>query len=309
MAVELDKVAVNFAGVVAGDENKITVELTCNAEVDENDLYVPGDYDIVAVVTDATGNYDVETVYANGKMHISTLGTVGTPVITYDPYNQQVVITPAESEEDATIYYSVNNGETWAEYTAPIAVTGNMTVQAYATKPGMDNSETATLNVQAVYTVTGTVTSYRHNEAVTVRLLDENDAVVAVAEVSQLTATEEDANLFQCTYTFQNIPAGEYTLEVSKKGHATREYTVTITDGAATQDVEIYLLGDINMSGVVEQADWIILRQHLLGNLTGEYALNDYQLCLADVDEDETVKQADWIILRQHLLGNINIHE
>ena len=96
--------------------------------------------------------------------------------------------------------------------------------------------------------------------------------------------------------------SGKYALYISGTGTGLKQL--------ATFEVEAGLLGDVTGEGIVNMSDWIILRQHLLGNLTGtDDALSDQQLAQADVTGDGVLNMTDWIVLRQHLLGNINIHE
>ena len=57
------------------------------------------------------------------------------------------------------------------------------------------------------------------------------------------------------TYTISNVAPGTYTMLVAKTKHCAREYTITVGASDVTQDVEIWLYGDVNKSGSVDGSD------------------------------------------------------
>ena len=67
------------------------------------------------------------------------------------------------------------------------------------------------------------------------------------------------------TYSFSDVAEGTYTLEISKRSHVTRTYTVTVGTGDVKQDAEIYLKGDVTMDGAVNIGDSQRLFEHLQG--------------------------------------------
>ena len=133
-------------------------------------------------------------------------------------------------------------------------------------------------------TLSGTVTSYGDGDS-TVTLTDSTGAK-AVTTVSGSCAT----------YSFENVPAGTYTLSVSKDNHVTREYTVTLEEDMAL-DVTINLLGDTTGDGKVNMKDWSCLYDHISETST----LTDYALQCADVTGDGKVNMKDWSRLYDHI--------
>ena len=142
-------------------------------------------------------------------------------------------------------------------------------------------------------TVSGNVISYGDaSETTTIHLLNAENTDVT----EPVTVTGNNG-----TYTFSHIPEGTYTLQVSKKHHVTREYTVTVgTETDATQDVKICLLGDVTMDGNINIGD----HQRLFEHLRGINLIEDtYQLKVADVTGDKTVNIGDHQRLFEHLKG------
>lgn len=148
----------------------------------------------------------------------------------------------------------------------------------------------ATVTIQeepAGVTVSGTVTSYGDAaEKVTVTLLQ---GETSVGTWSGTTGP----------YILSNVAPGTYTLRVEKKGHATFTKEITVTDSNVTENVAIYQLGDVNMSGDVTVLDANQIRKYCVGGRT----FNEYQLLLADVNGSGDVTVLDANQVRQRLVG------
>ena len=69
-----------------------------------------------------------------------------------DTYWDSAEITLETTTPDATIYYTVNNGDL-EEYSTPFAITSTSTIEAYAEADGLDDSEVATKTITITYTV------------------------------------------------------------------------------------------------------------------------------------------------------------
>ncbi len=145
-------------------------------------------------------------------------------------------------------------------------------------------------------TVTGSASSFLDGDAtVTIELWKSGSAEADYS--TAVSGGTQSGNKYTTAYNFTNIPAGSYTMKVSKANHVTREYTVTVGTGAVTQDVEINLSGDINGDGKVTTLDFGKVNSHARGvsQLTG------YELKCADVTgTDGKVTTAD--------AGRINAH-
>jgi hypothetical protein len=138
-------------------------------------------------------------------------------------------------------------------------------------------------------TVSGTVTSFNSTtDTVSVRLIKDGSAVYTA------TCTGNSA-----AYSITGVTAGTYTLEVSKKNHVTREYTVTVGSSNVTQDAKIYLKGDVSCDGRVNMGDVSKLYAHIKGTniLTGD------ALFMADISGDGRINMGDVSKLYAHIKG------
>ena len=102
------------------------------------------------------------------------------------------------------------------------------------------------------------------------------------------------------SYTISGVASGTYTMKVSKKNHVTREYTVTVGAENVTQDVEIWLLGDVNGDGTINVKDKKLIFNHL-NDPSG--ALTGYALDVGDVNRDGTINVKDKKLIFNHLKG------
>ena len=115
-------------------------------------------------------------------------------------------------------------------------------------------------------TVSGAITSYVDDADVTIKLTGADN---------NFTAEVKGKN----DYSIEAVPAGEYTLTVSKANHVTREYTVTVADADVTQDVKVCPKGDVNGDGETDIMD-CSLAQRYIRELT---TLDAYQIACGDV--------------------------
>ncbi len=143
-----------------------------------------------------------------------------------------------------------------------------------------DRSYTATWRVDG-YEISGNITSYIGlNPDIPDYVYEEGKvSVVLYSEGSETvvaTAVVSDDNK---TYTLTGIANGTYDLKVTKKDHAPRTYTISVSDGAVTQDVIIRLYGDMNGDGKLTTFDAGRINSHA----QGKGLLEGYDLIVADV--------------------------
>ena len=198
----------------------------------------------------------------------------------------------------ATILYKLNGSKTFKTYTGkPIVVTETTTLE---TRSFLNNilseSVTYTYTKVAGVSVSGTVKSYGSaSESVTVTLLQ------GTSEVATKTITGASGSApYSQTYSFPAIPAGDYTLKVEKKGHAPWTESITVDSAAIAKDVTVYLWGDVNRDGKVNNTDALWVRQ----SSAGGRVLDAYQKILADLNRDGKVNNTDALWIRQISAGS-----
>ena len=101
-------------------------------------------------------------------------------------------------------------------------------------------------------------------------------------------------------YSIEGVSAGTYTMKVMKQNHVTREYTVIVGTVPVVQNVEIWLLGDVNGDGTINVKDKKLIFNHL-NDPSG--ALTGYALDVGDVNRDGTINVKDKKLIFNHLKG------
>ena len=144
--------------------------------------------------------------------------------------------------------------------------------------------------------VRGQVVSFHDGSDVTVSLFAAGSAqpqyTVAVP------AGEKSGGKYTAVYDIPEVAPGTYTMQVSKKNHVTREYTVTVSGSAKTQNAEIRLLGDVNADGIVNIKDCSRLFKHV--NKT-QLLTDAYALKCANTNGDSIVNIKDCSRLFKHV--------
>ena len=136
--------------------------------------------------------------------------------------------------------------------------------------------------------VSGRVTSYgSDSETVTVTLTPASGTAQVFADIGN-----------SVTYSFDTVPAGEYTLKVEKKGHAPFTKEITVGDSNVTEDVTVYLWGDVNKDGEINVTDIVALINHV----NGTAPLTGIDHC--DLDGDGQINVTDVVILINHVNGS-----
>ena len=139
-------------------------------------------------------------------------------------------------------------------------------------------------------TVSGTVTSYGS---------DSDDVTVQLIEAGHTEpAYEAIVSGNSATYSFDTVPAGTYTLKVMKKGHAPFAKEITVGGSNVTEDVTVYLIGDVNGDGAITADDLTALARHVakISIITDTAAL-----ARCDVTKDGSVTADDLTMLARYV--------
>ena len=142
----------------------------------------------------------------------------------------------------------------------------------------------------------GQVVSFHDDSDVTVALFADGSAQPQYT--TTVPAGEKSGGKYTAVYDIPEVAAGTYTVQVSKKNHVTREYTITVGAEAVTQNAEIWLLGDVNGDGRVNAMDCTRLLTHV--NKT-QPLTDAYVLKCADVNGDSRVNAMDCTRLLTHV--------
>lgn len=198
----------------------------------------------------------------------------------------------------ATIIYKLGNSSTFKTYLGkPIVLTETTTLEVRSFLNSiLSESVTYTYTKVAGVSVSGTIKSYGSaSEAVTVTLLQ------GTSEVATKTLTGASGSVpYSQNYSFPAVPAGDYTLKVEKKGHAPWTESITVDSAAIAKDVTVYLWGDVNRDGKVNNTDALWVRQ----SSAGGRVLDAYQKILADLNRDGKVNNTDALWIRQISAGS-----
>ena len=147
--------------------------------------------------------------------------------------------------------------------------------------------------------VSGTIKSYGSaSEVVTVTLLQ---GTSIIGSPQMLTGVSGSAPYDQA-YSFATVPAGTYTLKVEKKGHAPFTKEIIVDSSNVTEDVTIYLIGDVNKDGKIDANDM----QRIYAHISGENVFSD--LAQGDVNGDGKVDANDMQRIYAHISGENLLH-
>lgn len=157
----------------------------------------------------------------------------------------------------------------------------------------------------AYYRVSGNITSYgdtNANTTISLYRADETGAFATVEGVTDYSFDERDG-----------IVPGEYILKILKPNHVTREYTVTVSDSDVTQDVTIWLYGDVNTDGNIDGSDATQIYRYAAGKSSifssGDEGTLAYRLAVADVNGEGTVDGSDATQIYRYAAGKTSIFD
>jgi hypothetical protein len=129
-------------------------------------------------------------------------------------------------------------------------------------------------------------------EPVRIQLISEDEAAPSYEVIVSGDAEE---------YRIENILPGTYILCASKQDHFTCAYTVTVGTEDVTQDVTLYLWGDVNGDGTINTSDARLILQYAV-NRVGE---TDMMVSTADVDGSGAIDSTDARYILQYAVKRI----
>lgn len=130
--------------------------------------------------------------------------------------------------------------------------------------------------------ITGTVTSFGNtNEKVTLELYHKSDTIPILAQ-----SYDSGKNI---PFSWTGVKCGEYILKVSKAGHVSRNYVMSISDDMKLE-LKICPLGDVTGDGRINMGDVAKIYAHTKN--TG-LSMDDYQMECADITGDGKINVGD----------------
>ena len=238
--------------------------------------------------TTITGN---TTLYAHWNINKYSIsynanGGSGAPDSQTKEYNATLTLSNTKPTRDGYTFlgWSTSSTATSATYQSGGSYTVNSNVTLYAV--WQKNSSA----------ISGNVTSYDigKSDVVTIRLLN-------TAGISEIKKVQCEAGASaQVAYEIKDVQAGNYILEVSKEGHVTRTYEVTVGQSSVTQNMKICPKGDVTGDGKVTTMDVTRTNMHA----RGLNQLSGYELACADVvGTDGKVTTMDVTRINAHVRG------
>lgn len=162
--------------------------------------------------------------------------------------------------------------------------TSGTEAQTYADSNGIQFN-----SIASGTTVKGTAKSY----------LTADDTVTIQLVKSGVVAYETTVKGNSADYSISGVANGTYTMRVSKKSHADREYTVKVWSADVTQNVEIFPIGDVNSDGDISVVDATLVQKYIVGL----EKLTDLQKKSAEVNGDGEISVVDATLIQKYIVG------
>lgn len=162
--------------------------------------------------------------------------------------------------------------------------TSGTEAQTYAVSNGIQFN-----SIASGTTVKGTAKSY----------LSADDTVTIQLVKSGVVAYETTVKGNSADYSISGVANGTYTMRVSKKSHADREYTVKVWSADVTQNVEIFPIGDVNSDGDISVVDATLVQKYIVGL----EKLTDLQKKSAEVNGDGDISVVDATLIQKYIVG------
>lgn len=126
-----------------------------------------------------------------------------------------------------------------------------------------------------------------------------DDTVTIQLVKSGVVAYETTVKGNSADYSISGVANGTYTMRVSKKLHADREYTVKVWSADVMQNVEIFPIGDVNSDGDISVVDATLVQKYIVGL----EKLTDLQKKSAEVNGDGEISVVDATLIQKYIVG------
>ena len=127
------------------------------------------------------------------------------------------------------------------------------------------------------------------------------------AEEAAYTFTNENSPANSGLWSIEGVLPGSYTVQVMKKNHVTREYTLTVGESDTELDLEIWLLGDVTGDGFVNFSDYSKVLSQSKNPSGGD--LSGYAWLCGDVTGDSIINFSDYSQVLAQAKGTGNLWE
>ena len=200
--------------------------------------------------------------------------------------NMTVPASVTHIGEQAIGYYPVDPDDPIPEVIPNFVIygTSGTEAQTYADSNGIQFN-----SIASGTTVKGTAKSY----------LTADDTVTIQLVKSGVVAYETTVKGNSADYSISGVANGTYTMRVSKKSHADREYTVKVWSADVTQNVEIFPIGDVNSDGDISVVDATLVQKYIVGL----EKLTDLQKKSAEVNGDGEISVVDATLIQKYIVG------
>ena len=155
----------------------------------------------------------------------------------------------------------------------------------------------------STFTVTSEAVSVEISGAITSFGDNNEDIKISFCKPNGTVETILWASGDSTSYQFIWKEEGTYLLEVSKKNHVTRTYSVLVEGDVVNQDVVIQLLGDVTGDGTINARDKKLIYNHIAGTRV----LQDYDFAVGDVTKDGVINARDKKLIYNHIAGTSSL--
>lgn len=207
-------------------------------------------------------------------------------VLKYKDGDKWVDVSTVAPESGTEFFGTINAGDI-----GNVELSRVYMVSVYSNGKWIDSNEFTVTWKPVFRSVSGTITSFGSNTDDIIIQLFVPDASEPSYEV---TVSGNSAN-----YAINDVARGTYTMKVSKVDYVTREYTITINTEDVSQDIELYLIGDVNADGKISIVDLKLVCGYIMGNVQ----FTDTEIASADINGDGNVNVTDAVLLCLMITG------